>query len=105
MWKSRLEPGWQWHLGAPNDPDRSVVRDTRMTASGTIPKTRRGDWYAALVLDGSIEMSGRTLIRDDVIIAERGATVPEIVAGRGGVQLLESFRTTRALTQEVANAV
>jgi hypothetical protein len=105
MWKSRLAPGWQWHLGAPNDPDRSVVRDTRMAASGTIPKTRRGDWYAALVLDGSIEISGRTLIRDDVIIAERGATVPEIVAGRGGVQLLESFRTTRALTQEVGNAV
>jgi hypothetical protein len=49
------------------------------------------------VLEGSVEISGRTLVRDDIIIAERGATVPEIVAGQVGAELLENFRTTRAL--------
>ena len=53
----------------------------------------------------SLEISGKKLVRDDVIIAERGAIVPEIIAGPGGAQLLENFRTTRALSQEVANAV
>ena len=105
MWKSRLEPGWQWELGDPRDPGRSVVRDTRLPAGGTITGTKRGDWYAALVLDGSIEIAGRTLLRDDVIIAESGVTVPEFVAGPGGAQLLENFRTARALTQEAANAI
>jgi hypothetical protein len=98
MWKSRLEPGRQWDLGDPNDPGRAVVRDTRLVAGGKVAMTQRGDWYAALVLDGSIQISGKTLIRDDVVIAERDATVPEIVAGPGGAQLLENFRTTRALT-------
>jgi hypothetical protein len=105
MLKSRLEPGQKWDLGDPHDPDHAVVRDTRLAAGGKIAKSQRGDWYGVLVLEGSIEISGRKLVRDDVIIAERGATVPEIVAGPGGAQLLENFRTTRALPQEAANAV
>jgi len=105
MFKSRLEPGRQWDLGDPHDPDHAVVRSTRLAAGGSIAKPQRGDWYGALVLEGSIEISGRTLVRDDVIIAERGATVPDIVAGPGGAQLLENFRTMRALPQKDANAV
>ena len=97
MWKTRLEPGWRWELGDADDPDRSVVADTRLAAGETMPATGRGDWYAALVLDGSAQVDGRTVTRDDVILARRGSTVPAITAGADGVQLLENFRTTRAL--------
>jgi hypothetical protein len=97
LWKSRLEPGARWDLGAPDDPDRSVVQDTRLAAGETIGARTRGDWYAALVLDGSATAAGRTLVRDDALIVERGAAAPELTAGEGGVQLLEHFRTARAL--------
>jgi hypothetical protein len=69
----------------------------RLAAGESIAPRSRDDWYAALVLDGSAEVAGRTLVRDDVLIAERGATVPEVVAGKDGVQLLEHMRTARAL--------
>ena len=97
MWKTRLAPGWHWDLGDPDDPNRGVVRDMRLAAGERIASRSRGDWYAALVLDGSAEVSGRTLVRDDVLIVERGATAPEVVAGKDGVQLLEHMRTARAL--------
>lgn len=97
VWKSKLEPGWKWDLGEANDLDRAVVKDTRLSGGEVVGQTSRGDWYAALVLDGSVEVAGRTLLRDDVILAERGATVPEMVAGPGGAHLLENFRSARAL--------
>lgn len=97
MWKTRLEPGWQWDLGEPSDPNRPVVKSTRLAAGEAMPATPRGDWYAAMVLGGSLAVSGKTLVRDDVIVAERGSTVPELVAGPEGADLLENFRTTRSL--------
>jgi hypothetical protein len=97
MWKAKLAPGWRCELGDKDDPNRGVVRDTRRAAGEKIAACKRGDWYAALVLGGSVEVARRTLVRDDVIIAERGSTVPEMLAGKDGVQLLENFRTTRAL--------
>jgi hypothetical protein len=97
MWKTKLAPGWEWTLGEANDPNRSVIRNTRLAAGAKIPAARRGDWYAAMVMDGGVEVAGRKLMRDDVIVATRGSTVPEIVAGPDGAQLLENFRTTRAL--------
>lgn len=97
MWKTKLAPGWQWHLGDSGDPDCPVVKDTRLVAGEKIPARERGDWYAAMVLDGSVEVAGKTLVRDDVIIVERNSSVPEIAAGPGGAQLLENFRTMRAL--------
>jgi hypothetical protein len=97
MWKTRLASGWSWELGNAGDPDRGVVRDTRLAAGERIAAQERGDWYAALVLDGSLEVGGRTLVRDDVLIAERGAAIPAMVGGPGGVELLEHFRTARAL--------
>jgi hypothetical protein len=97
MWKSQLAPGRTWDLGDPSDPNRSVVRDTRLVAGESIAAQERGDWYGALVLAGSIEVGGKALVKDDVLIAERGAAIPTIVAGRDGVQLLEHFRTARGL--------
>jgi hypothetical protein len=97
MWKARLEPGWRFDLGDADDPDRPVLRYTRLEAGEAIPARARGDWYGGLVLAGSAEFAGRRLVRDDVVIAERGAQVPALVAGSDGVEILENFRTTRAL--------
>jgi hypothetical protein len=97
MWKTRLAPGWTWNLGDSADLNRGVVRDTRLAAGESIPAQERGDWYGALVLNGSVEAGGKTLARDDVLIAERGVSIPSMIAGRDGVQLLEHFRTARGL--------
>jgi hypothetical protein len=74
-----------------------MLRNTQLAAGERIAGRERGDWYAALVLAGSMVVSDKTFVTDDVLIAERGARIPEIVAGQDGVQLLEHFRTTRAL--------
>jgi hypothetical protein len=42
-------------------------------------------------------VAGRTLVRDDVLLVERGSDVPTVVAGPDGAHLLENFRTARAL--------
>jgi hypothetical protein len=97
MWKTRLAPGWQWDLGAPGDPDRGVVRFTRLSAGEAIDERGRGDWYSAMVLDGSGTVAGRAIGRDDVLIAGRGGVCPAITAGPDGLEILESFRTARAL--------
>lgn len=97
MWKSRLAPGWSWDLGEAGDPNRGVIRDTRLAAGERIAARSRDDWYAGLVLDGSVEVAGRTLVRDDVLIVERGGSVPNVTAGPDGAQLLEHFRTAQAL--------
>jgi hypothetical protein len=97
MWKSRLEPGRQWDLGDPSDANRGVLRDTRLKAGEAIAARERGDWYGALVIDGSMDVGGKVLVKDDVLIAERGAGIPAMKGGRDGVQLLEHFRTARAL--------
>jgi hypothetical protein len=97
LWKTRLVPGWQWDLGSPDDPKRGALRNTTLGAAETIGSRSRGDWYAALVIGGSAELAGRMLVRDDVLLVEPGSTVPELVAGKDGVQLLEHFRTARAL--------
>jgi hypothetical protein len=97
MRKDRLEPGWSVDLGEAGDPNRGVCRDTRLKAGESIAEQTRGDWYAALVLDGSFEAGGKTFVKDDVLIAERNAAIPEMKAGKDGVHLLENFRTARAL--------
>lgn len=97
MWKTRLSPGWSWNLGDADDPQRGVVRDTRLPAGIALPARTRGDSYGAVVMDGSVELGGKVLVRDDVLVAERGATIPAMTAGAEGVQLLEHFRTALAL--------
>jgi hypothetical protein len=97
MWRSRLTPGWSWDLGEAGDPNRGVIRDTRLAAGERVAARTSGDWCAALVLDGSIEVEGRRFVRDDVLVVRRDAAVPQVSAGPHGAQLLEHFRTARAL--------
>lgn len=97
MWQSRLVPGWQWDLGEPDDPERPIVRNTVLAPGEQLPVSRRGDAYGALLLNGSARCGGAALAADDAVLAEAGSSVPAIVAGAQGAQLLEHFRTTRAL--------
>lgn len=97
MWKTRLARGWQWDLGEPDDPDRGVVRDMRLAGDESADSRSRGDWYAGLVLAGSMDVGGVTFVRDDVLIVQPGAQVPAIVSGASGAQVLELMRTARAL--------
>ena len=97
VWKTKLEPGWSWDLGDPSDPNRGVVKDTRLAAGDSIASCTRGDWYLALVLDGALEVEGRKLGTDDLLLVERGGSAPAMVAGGAGAHLLELFRTTRSL--------
>jgi hypothetical protein len=97
MWQSRLSPGWSWDLGEANDPDRGIVRYTVLAAGEKIAAKQRGDWYGGLILGGSGEIAGKQVGADDVIIGERDAEVPELVASDDGIQILEHFRTARAL--------
>jgi hypothetical protein len=105
MTRSKLAPGRQWDLGDPHDPDHAVIRDTRPAAGRRLAAPQNGDWYGALIMDGSIDIGGRTLIRDDVIVAERGASMPDMTAGPRGAHVLENFRTTRSLPLETCRAI
>ena len=97
MWKSRLAPGWSWELGDPADPDRGHVRFTQLAPGETIAACSRGDAYGALVLAGSFEAGGKNFAVDDVLIAARGSAIPAMRAGQDSTQVLEHFRTARAL--------
>ena len=97
MWKSRLAPGWSWELGDPADPDRGHVRFTQLAPGETIAACTRGDAYGALALAGSFEAGGMNFAVDDVLIAARGSAIPAMRAGQDGTQVLEHFRTARAL--------
>jgi hypothetical protein len=97
--KSVLAPGRRWRLGHPDDAEPGAVWDTRLAAGEAIAPCTRGDWYAALVLDGSAELAGRTLVKDDVLIIKPGGRMARLVGGLDGVHLLEHFRTGRALDQ------
>ncbi len=97
MWKSRLAPGWQWDLGEADDPERPIVRNTVLGAGESLPAAVRGDAYGALMLAGTATCGGMALTVDDAVLAEAGSAVPPITAGPDGAQILEHFRTIRAL--------
>lgn len=97
MWKTRLEPGAVWDMGDKNDPERPVMRYTVLAAGESIAATTRADDYAAQLIQGSVDMGGKSLAADDVLLAERGHAIPALVAGKDGAGIIEYFRTTRAL--------
>jgi hypothetical protein len=92
IWKSRLECGRVWELGDPGDPDRGIMKYTCLGGGESIAADRCDDWHAVVVMDGSIEIGGRTLGRDELLLVHPGSTVGEITAGAGGAGLLELAR-------------
>jgi hypothetical protein len=95
--KGHLSAGAQWNLGDAADPDRGVMRDTRLAAGARLAPHTYGDWHALFLLNGSLRLNERELTRNDVLIVEPGGDVAAIEAGRNGAQLLELARTARGI--------
>ena len=102
IWKGQLQPGAIWNLGEKDDPDRGVMKDTRLEAGERISPHRYGDWHIILVMEGTLEIAGRKLGRDDFLRIEPNRTVEGITAGADGGHLIDLARTSRGMT---ANAV
>jgi len=100
--KTRLTGGQQWDLGERADPERSVLKDTRLSPKQCLAAHSRDDWHAFVVLDGSIQIAGRMLVRDDVLTMQPNSRIADIVAGADGAQLLELSRTARGMTTRPA---
>jgi hypothetical protein len=100
--KSRLAPGMQWELGDREDPERSVLKDTRLAAGQRLAAHSYGDWHGFVVLNGALKFSGRTLQKDDMLLMQPNSRVGDIEAGADGAQLLEMARTARGMTARPA---
>jgi hypothetical protein len=101
--KTRMAAGWQWNLGEIEDPERGVLEDSLLAARERLPAHRYGDWHAILVMAGSLQIAGRTLVKDDYLIVEPNARLDAIEAGTEGAQLLEMSRTARGSSRRLEN--
>jgi quercetin dioxygenase-like cupin family protein len=95
--KTMMKSGGQWNLGAASDPDRGVMRDTRLEPGQRVAAHQYGDWHALIVLSGSLNLSGRTLAVDNLLLIQPRRTVADLIAGPEGTRLLELARTSRGL--------
>lgn len=100
--KSRLSPGVLWDLGEHEDPERSVLKDTRLSAGQRLAAHSYDDWHAFVVLDGRLQVAGRTLHKDSLLLMKPNSRIDEIEAGADGAQLLEMSRTARGMTARPA---
>ena len=100
--KTRLSAGVQWDLGEREDPDRSILKDTRLSAGQRLAAHSYDDWHALVMLKGTLQVAGRTLQRDDVLLMQPNRRVGEIQAGAEGAQILEMSRTARGMTPRPA---
>jgi hypothetical protein len=89
-----LEPGKQWDLGASNDPERGIMRDTRLPPGEMIERHAYDDWHFMLVLDGSFNIAGRKVEKDGYLLVRPNSAVDRIKAGANGAHLLELARTS-----------
>ena len=94
---SRLEPGRTWDLGEPDDPDRGLMRDTRLAAGEKRPAHTYADWHGVFIMDGTMRVGGRDLVKDDVLIIEPNSRVAEFVGTANETQLLEFSRTAKGM--------
>jgi hypothetical protein len=102
-WCERFEPGRAWNLGEPDDPDRGILQATRLAAGETLAAHSYGDWRFMLVLDGEIELCGRSVGKDGCLVIRPGSRVDEITGGADGVRLLELARTARGQDRRPAS--
>jgi hypothetical protein len=59
-----------------------------------MPSHRHRDWRGVLIWDGSVRVGNDELTKDDVLVIEPSAKVPEFETGPQGVHLLEFAETT-----------
>jgi len=94
-----LEPGVIIDMGQPDDPERGILRDVRLSAGQTIAAESVPDWRWVIVLDGLVTCDGRVFGKDAILRVAPGATTAPITAGSVGAQILELARTAAALPQ------
>jgi hypothetical protein len=102
-YKSRLSPGAQWILGESDDSERGMLKYTCLAPGETIGAHHYDDWHIIAVREGTLQIAGRTLGRDDILRVAPGKAVPEIKAGDQGAHLLEGARTAGELAPQSAS--
>jgi len=95
--KGKLTAGSQWDLGEPADPDRGVMRVIGLSSGEAAPAHRYSDWHTLMVMDGQIQLAGRTLGKDDYLLAQPNGHIDEMRAGQNGAVILEVVRTARGM--------
>ena len=96
--KTRLTPELEVNLGDVNDPERGSLKSTSLKANQQLlPAHRYEDWHAVVVLDGTVQIGGQTLGKDDYLTIRPGSRVDAIAAGAQGAQLLELALTARGM--------
>lgn len=87
-----------WGLGAPGDPNRPVLMETRLNAGDNYPPRWYGDWHAVFVLEGSVQVAGALLEVGAVLVIQPERETGPWVPGPSGVRLLEFARTPEGVT-------
>jgi hypothetical protein len=101
--KGRLSAGSQWDLGEHTDPERGVMKVIGLSPGDTLPARRRGDWHALFVMEGQMQLAGRTLGKDAYLLAKPDSRVDEQRAGQDGALVLEVARTARGMASAVSS--
>lgn len=91
--KGSLMPGTQWDLGKPDDPERGIMRVSRLEAGERLPAYTYEDWHSIILLEGSLQIGGQTLGKDDYVVMRPNNRVEEIQAGCDGALVLDVART------------
>jgi hypothetical protein len=91
--KGHFAPGARWDLGEPDDAERGSICCSQFAPGEEIAPQSYEDWHWLLVWKGQARVGDHDLNGHDVLVAEPGAKVPEIVAGPDGAELFELART------------
>jgi quercetin dioxygenase-like cupin family protein len=87
----------RFDLGEPGDPGRGVLIDSRFAPGEEYPPHWHRDWRFLVVLQGSLEIGGPEITKNDVVVIEPGNQVPSLKVGSDGAHLLEVARTAAAV--------
>jgi hypothetical protein len=97
--KGNLSPGAQWDLGEKGDPDRGVMKVSKLASGEGLKPHSYEDWHSILVFDGTLQIAGRTLRKDEYLLIRPNSRVDEIKVGAEGALLLEISRTARGMSR------
>ena len=89
--------GGQWDLGESADPERGVMKISRLLPYSRIAPHRYDDWHGIFVLEGCLNVAGRTLQKDDYLLIRPGSPIEKIEAGVDGARVLDVARTARGV--------
>lgn len=95
IWRDVLVPGKVWDLGDPADPERSLMKFTRLAPGEALAGRDYADWSALVLLKGSATMDAHELERDSFLLVQPGSTLDDLKAGACGADVLELCRTAR----------